>query len=101
MPHWKDEEMTAWQYKVITFNTEYETNADAAIRETIARTSLSGVAKSCEIIQFRLEMEGNAGWELVALMPAHPSTSPSDCQDISIANPWMYHAIFKRPREEQ
>ncbi len=93
--------MTIWKYRVITFNTEYETNSDAAIRYAITSTRLPGVAKSCEIIQFRLEMEGNDGWELVSLIPAHPSTSPSDCQDISIVNPWMYHAVFKRPAEEQ
>ena len=91
--------MTVWQYKVITFNTEYETMADAVLRETVTQTRLSKSAKSCEIIQFRLEMEGNNGWELVDLMPAYPSTSPPDCQDISSANPWMYHAIFKRPQE--
>jgi hypothetical protein len=91
-----------WEYRVITFNTEYETMADAALREAITRTRLSGAAaKSCNIIQGRLDMEGKNGWELVALMPAYPSTSPPDCQDISVANPWMYHAIFKRPKEQQ
>jgi hypothetical protein len=90
-----------WEYRVITFNTEYETMPDALLREAITGTRLSAAARSCDIIRFRLQMEGNDGWELVALMPAHPSTSPSDCQDISVANPWMYHAIFKRPREQQ
>lgn len=92
--------MTLWQYRVITFNAEYETMPDALIREVTTGIKLSEAAKSREIIQFRLEMEGSDGWELVALMPAYPSTSPSDCQDISVANPWMYHAIFKRPKEE-
>jgi hypothetical protein len=90
-----------WEYRVITFNTEYETMPDALIRETVTGTRLSSAAKSSDIIQFRLEREGRSGWELVALMPAYPSTSPSDCQDISVPNPWMYHAIFKRPKEQQ
>jgi|HubBroStandDraft_1064217.scaffolds.fasta_scaffold13047_4 hypothetical protein len=90
-----------WEYRVITFNTEYETMADAVLREAIAGTRLSGAAKSCDIIQGRLAMEGTHGWELVALMPAFPSTSPQDCQDISVPNPWMYHAIFKRPKDQQ
>jgi hypothetical protein len=90
--------MTQWQYRVITFNTEYETLADATTREVITGARLTESAKSKEIIQFRLEIEGTDGWELVALVPAHPSTSPSDCQGISVANPWMYHAIFKRPK---
>jgi hypothetical protein len=89
-----------WEYRVITFNTEYESVADAVLREVITGTRLSGAARSCDIIRFMLEMEGNDGWELVSLMPAHPSTSPSDCQDISVANPWIYHAIFKRPKEQ-
>ncbi len=91
----------AWEYRVITFNTEYETMADALIRETITRTRISEPAKSCDIIRSRLEMEGKNGWELVALMPAYPSASPPDCQDIPVANPWMYHAIFKRPKEQK
>lgn len=91
--------MTVWQYRVITFNTEYETTADAVLRDAVAGPT-SYPVKSRDIIQFRLEMEGNDGWELVALMPAHPSTSPSNCQDISVANPWMYNAIFKRPKEQ-
>ena len=66
-----------WEYRVITFNTEYETMPDALIRETVTGTRLSSAAKSSDIIQFRLEREGRSGWELVALMPAYPSTSPS------------------------
>jgi hypothetical protein len=89
-----------WEYRVITFNTEYETMPDALIRETVTGTPLSSPAKSSDIIRSRLEMEGRSGWELVALMPAYPSTSPSHCQDISVPNPWMYHAIFKRPKEQ-
>ena len=87
-----------WEYRVITFNTEYETTADVVLRET-AFGPLPGLAKSSEIIKFRLDREGMSGWELVSLMPAHPSASPADCQDISVANPWIYHAIFKRPKE--
>jgi hypothetical protein len=90
--------MAQWQYRVITFNTEYETLADATIRGVMKGNSQSGPAKSKDIIQFRLDMEGNAGWELVGLLPAAPSLSPPDCQDISVPNPWMYHAIFKRPK---
>jgi hypothetical protein len=90
-----------WEYRVITFNTEYESMANAVLREVGTGTSLSSAAKSCDIIQGRLEMEGKNGWELVAVMPAHPSTSPPDCQDISVANPWMYHAIFKRPKGQR
>lgn len=90
-----------WEYRVITFNTEYETMADAVIRDAITGSRPSGALKSCNIIQRRLEMEGKGGWELVTLMPAYPSTSPPDCQDISAPNPWMYHAVFKRPKEHQ
>ncbi len=89
-----------WEYRVVTFNSEYETMAGAVLRDTVSGP-LSGPAKSCEIIRFRLEIEGREGWELVSLMPAYPSTSPPDCQDISVANPWMLHAIFKRPKEQQ
>jgi hypothetical protein len=89
--------MSKWEYRVITFNTEYETMPDALMREAFTRTPLSGAAKSSDIIRFRLDMEGKNGWELVCLMPAHPSTSPPGFQDISPANPWMYHAVFKRP----
>jgi hypothetical protein len=92
--------MARWEYRVITINTEYETMPDALIRETVTGTRLSSAAKSSEIIQFRLETEGRSGWELVALMPAHPSTSHSDFQDISVPNPWMYHAVFKRPAKD-
>jgi len=92
--------MLRWEYRAITFNTEYETMADAVLREAVTGTPLSRPAKSCDIIQRRLAMEGKQGWELVSLMPAFPSTSPPDCQDISVANPWMYHAVFKRPVEE-
>lgn len=90
--------MTLWQYRVVTFNTEYETLSDATIREVITGNSISGPAKSKDIIQYRLDVEGSDGWELVALLPAAPSMSPPDCQDLSMANPWMYHAIFKRPK---
>jgi hypothetical protein len=48
-----------WEYKVITINTEYETNVDLV---------LTGA----------------------------PMPSP-DWGD-SMANPWMYHAVFKRPK---
>ena len=88
-----------WEYRVITFNTEYETMSDAVLREAVMGP-ISGPIKSNEIIRSRLEMEGKSGWELVSLMPAHPSPSPPECQDISVANPWIYHAIFKRPKEQ-
>jgi len=90
--------MAQWQYRVVTFNSEYVTMADALVSHAV--TGMDPGAKSCEIIQSRLNTEGIFGWELVSLLPAYPTISPPECQDISVANPWMYHAIFKRPKEE-
>ena len=92
--------MISWQYRVITFNTEYETVADAVVREAVDDSKLThSAAESNEIIQSRLNIMGKEGWELVCLLPAQPTAQ--NWKGISVANPWIYHAIFKRPKEQE
>jgi hypothetical protein len=91
--------MTTWQYRVITFNAEYETVADAVLREIVANDPKTSPVESNEIIQSRLEIMGRDGWELVSLLPAQPTAQ--NWRGISAANPWMYHAVFKRPTEKE
>jgi hypothetical protein len=80
-----------WDYCVITINTEYETAAG------LVASGKSNPSKSrSEIIEWRLQEMGSMGWELVSFLPALPMASP-DWEE-SMGNPWMYHAIFKRPK---
>jgi hypothetical protein len=84
--------MARWEYRVITINTEYETAADlvAALKPNPSKSR-------GEIIERRLEEMGNLGWELISFLPAAPRASPVG--EGSTENPWMYHAVFKRPAE--
>jgi hypothetical protein len=80
-----------WEYRVITINTEYETAADL-----VGSLKPNPSKSRSEIIEWRLREMGVMGWELVSFLPALPMSSP-DWEE-SMANPWMYHAIFKRPK---
>jgi Domain of unknown function (DUF4177) len=81
--------MPKWEYCVITINTEYETAADV-----VASGKQTPSKHRSEIIERRLEEMGAMGWELISFLPAAPMHSEE-----STANPWMYHAVFKRQRE--
>jgi hypothetical protein len=74
-----------WKYRVITFNTEYEVPFDGKITDS---------PESNQIIQDRLNEVGSDGWELVSFLPAMPT--PRKWKGDEFANPWVYHAIFKR-----
>ena len=81
--------MPKWEYRVITINTEYETAADV-----VAAGKPSPSKRRSEIIERRLQEMGAMGWELISFLPAAPMAIP--VWEESTANPWMYHAIFKR-----
>ncbi|HEU4983623.1 MAG TPA: DUF4177 domain-containing protein [Acidobacteriaceae bacterium] len=74
-----------WEYRVITFNTEYEVPGGGKITDS---------AESKQIIQDHLNEMGRDGWELVSFLPALPT--PQKWKGNEFANPWMYHAVFKR-----
>ena len=47
---------------------------------------------------------GDNGWELIAFLPARPADHllkhpVSDSEFLVQADPWLYHAIFKKPSE--
>lgn len=94
--------MDVWQYRVITINTEYETAADSVLRYAHALSqgeTQKSSADGDEIIQSHLEIMGREGWELVSLIPAQPTAQ--NWKGISTANPWLYHAVFKRPQRDK
>ena len=68
--------MAKWEYSVITINTEYEVPFDGKIEDRM----------------------GAAGWELATFLPAMPM--PQKWKGNEFANPWMYHAVFKRRVED-
>jgi hypothetical protein len=76
---------TEWEYKVETINTEYQLdeNGDPA-----------HIPDGWEIINKCLNDFGSDGWELVTFLPA----LPADDFRGNYKNPWVYHAIFKRPK---
>ena len=80
--------MTRWEYRVITMNTEYEVPFEGHLKDS---------PESCEIIESHLREMGEDGWELVTFLPALPMAQNWKG---TMANPWMYHAIFKRTSEE-
>ena len=77
--------MTKWDYRVITINTQYEIVGDGKLENS---------RPSNEIIESCLEQMGADGWELVSFLPAMPTDSKFRGE---YANPWIYHAVFKRP----
>lgn len=84
-----DNAMTRWEYRVVTINTEYEVPSDGKITDS---------PESRDIIEGHLSGMGQNGWELISFLPAMPL--PRKWKGDDYANPWMYHAIFKRPVTE-
>ena len=76
--------MAKWEYSVITMNTEYEVPFEGDLKDS---------PESSAIIQSHLDEMGEQGWELVSFLPALPTAQNWKG---TVANPWMYHAIFKR-----
>jgi hypothetical protein len=81
--------MAKWEYSVITINTEYEVPFDGKIEDS---------PESRVIIEKHLTRMGAAGWELATFLPAMPM--PQKWKGNEFANPWMYHAVFKRRVED-
>ncbi|WP_348268664.1 DUF4177 domain-containing protein [Edaphobacter paludis] len=81
--------MVKWEYSVITINTEYEVPFEGDLEDS---------PPSGEIIQSHLKEMGADGWELVSFLPALPMAQK--WKGIDSANPWMYHAVFKRQTED-
>lgn len=87
--------MNQWDYKIVTINTQHQ----PGILEW-----LSGFPNGNGAVQKALESMGNDGWELVAFFPAQPADQalkhPVGGDDTVVpANPWLYHAVFKKPSE--
>jgi hypothetical protein len=72
-----------WEYRLITIATEMEKHKQSP-RETPKERD--------QRIENSLSDMGSEGWELVALMPA--------AHIVRTINPWLYHAVFKRAKEE-
>jgi hypothetical protein len=77
--------MPEWEYSVITINTEYEVPFEGKITDS---------PEGRVIIEQHLNSMGANEWELVSFLPAMPM--PQKWKGNEFANPWMYHAIFKR-----
>lgn len=75
--------MQAWEYGVDTINT----------REGVCRLTELFTTNSGLLISSVLDEWGEKGWELVSFLPAMPSTGANGEK----ADPWMFHAVFKRP----
>lgn len=69
-------------------NTEYEVPFEGDLRDS---------PPSDAIIQSHLNEMGEDGWELVSFLPALPMDQ--NWKGVH-ANPWMYHAVFKRVVDE-
>jgi hypothetical protein len=87
--------MTEWTYKVVTVNTLH----DPTIVEWTLDEDFGG-----ERIEKMLASMGTQGWQLVAFVPARPAGHMykhpvSGAESWLDANPWLYHAIFKKPAE--
>lgn len=81
--------MIAWQYHIETINTEYEIDEQQNIR-TPAR-------EGEYILEDLLRSMGQDGWELAGFLPAQPE---KHFQLGTPKNPWVFYAVFKRPRGE-
>jgi hypothetical protein len=83
--------MNEWIYRTVTINTEYKPD----LVETL--TGYEGNPP----VQSMLNSMGADGWELVGLLPAQPVDKtwidPFNNKQVLHANPWIYHAIFKKP----
>jgi hypothetical protein len=87
--------MNQWDYKIVSINTQHQPDVVEWI---------SGSRDGNPTVQKTLESMGNNGWELVAFFPARPADQTvkhpvSEHNSIVPANPWLYHAIFKKPSE--
>jgi hypothetical protein len=78
--------MANWEYRVITINTEYEVPLEGHLKDS---------PESNVIIQSHLNELGEDGWELISFLPALPMAQK--WKGVDSPNPWMYHAVFKRP----
>lgn len=84
-----------WDYKIVTINTQHQPD----ILEW-----LSDAQEGNATVQKTLESMGNNGWELVAFFPARPADQTfmhpvGGHESMVPANPWLYHAVFKKPSE--
>ena len=80
--------MTVWEYLVETINSEYEIDKEGNIESS---------PSSENIVQARLANLGDEGWELVTFLPAAPAKHFKGMPQ----NPWLFHAVFKRPGQPQ
>lgn len=87
--------MIEWEYKVVIINT--------LVQPTLVEW-LGDEDPGSAGIQKILDSMGNEGWELIDFIPARPADfmwiHPTSKHESAIsANPWLYHAIFKRHPE--
>lgn len=76
--------MANWLYRVLTINTQYQVDGQGRLENS---------PDGDVIIQNALKPMGESGWELVAFLPAMPGDKGWRKES---ANPWIYHAIFKK-----
>ena len=86
--------MDKWIYRVFSINTEYELNeADL----------LTGHHPGTELLEKWLNSKSADGWELVAFLPAKPTSKIrkrySEYEWIDAANLWEHYAIFRKSSE--
>ncbi len=79
--------MVLWEYWVETINTEYD----------VDRADIKDSPQGSEIIQKKLQLLGDDGWELVTFLPALPAEHFRH----GGPNPWVFQAVFKRPANEE
>jgi hypothetical protein len=87
--------MNQWDYKIATINTQHQPDV---------LEWFYGPQSGNASVQKALNSMGSNGWELVAFFPARPAYQTfkhpvSDCDTLVSADPWLYHAIFKKPSE--
>jgi hypothetical protein len=80
--------VTKWEYRVITINTAYSVKFGEDLDKS---------PPSDEVIRRHLKPMGEDGWELASFIPSQPAAQN---WNNTPANPWMYHAVFKRPLED-
>jgi hypothetical protein len=75
--------MIKWEYEIREINPRWESK------------SAGGVPDGVEIIEGFLDGMGDLGWELVGFIPT-PQTEEAKAPPV---NPYVFHAVFKRPKE--
>jgi hypothetical protein len=88
--------MSEWEYKIVKVNALQEPE--------ILEWATGTLSDGHPALEEMLNSMGAAGWELVAFLPAYPAdqkvTNPASKFESTIpANPWIYHAVFKKPPE--